>query len=74
MPFAENTYVAWRDGGTEAMVIDPGTEPEAILAFLSDQGLTPAAILNTHGHADHIAGQRRPQGRVPGGAAHHRSR
>jgi glyoxylase-like metal-dependent hydrolase (beta-lactamase superfamily II) len=56
MPFAENTYVVWRDGSTEALVIDPGTEPEAILAFLEDTGLTPAAILNTHGHADHIAG------------------
>ncbi|HKB00653.1 MAG TPA: MBL fold metallo-hydrolase [Gemmataceae bacterium] len=56
MPFAENTYVVWRDGSAEALVIDPGTEPDAILSFLSETGLTPAAILNTHGHADHIAG------------------
>jgi len=56
MPFAENTYVVWRDGSRDALVIDPGTEPEAILAFLQDQDLVPVAILNTHGHADHIAG------------------
>jgi hydroxyacylglutathione hydrolase len=56
MPFAENTYVAWQEGRTDAVVIDPGTEPEAILAVLREQGLTPAAILNTHGHSDHIAG------------------
>jgi len=56
MPFAENTYVAWRDGRTDAVVIDPGTEPDAILAVLRERGLTPAAILNTHGHSDHIAG------------------
>jgi glyoxylase-like metal-dependent hydrolase (beta-lactamase superfamily II) len=56
MPFAENTYIAWRDGSREAVVIDPGTEPEAILQFLAGQGLTPVAILNTHGHSDHIAG------------------
>src|SRR5215213_4033560 len=56
MPFAENTYVVWRGGTAEALVIDPGTEPDAILSFLRDTGLTPAAILNTHGHADHIAG------------------
>lgn len=56
MPFAENTYVVWRDGSREALVIDPGTEPEAIRAFLEDAGLTPVAILNTHGHTDHIAG------------------
>jgi len=56
MPFAENTYVAWQDGRTDAVVIDPGTEPDAILAFLRERGLTPTAILNTHGHVDHIAG------------------
>jgi glyoxylase-like metal-dependent hydrolase (beta-lactamase superfamily II) len=56
MPFAENTYVAWRDGSRECVVIDPGTEPEAVLGFLAEQGLTPVAILNTHGHSDHIAG------------------
>jgi hydroxyacylglutathione hydrolase len=56
MPFAENTYVVWRDGSRHAVVIDPGTEPEAILEFLADRGLTLEAILNTHGHADHIAG------------------
>ncbi len=56
MPFAENTYVVWRDGSNEAVVIDPGTEPQAILEHLSQNGLTPVAILNTHGHSDHIAG------------------
>ena len=30
MPFAENTYVAWLPGRMECLVIDPGTEPEAI--------------------------------------------
>jgi glyoxylase-like metal-dependent hydrolase (beta-lactamase superfamily II) len=56
MPFAENTYVAWTGQGPECVVIDPGTEPELILNFLQEMGLRPAAILNTHGHADHIAG------------------
>ena len=56
MPFAENCYVAWLAGRTDAVVIDPGTEPGAILEFLRDRGLAAVAILNTHGHADHIAG------------------
>jgi len=56
MPFAENTYVVWKPKSSEAVVIDPGTEPEAILEFLRERELTVAAILNTHGHADHIAG------------------
>jgi glyoxylase-like metal-dependent hydrolase (beta-lactamase superfamily II) len=56
MPFAENTYVVWLQGRSDALVIDPGLEPDAILDCLTREGLTAAAILNTHGHADHIAG------------------
>lgn len=55
-PFAENSYVVWRDGGTAAFVIDPGFEPDLILDALADRGLTLAAIVCTHGHVDHIAG------------------
>ena len=55
-PFEQNSYVVWPAGGTEGVVIDPGLEPDLILDFLRDEGLTPAAVLNTHGHADHIAG------------------
>ena len=55
-PFDENTYVVWLEGRREALVVDPGLEPDLILDFLGEQGLTPAAILNTHGHADHIGG------------------
>jgi glyoxylase-like metal-dependent hydrolase (beta-lactamase superfamily II) len=56
MPFAENTYVVWRAERNDCLVIDPGLEPDLILHFLGEQGLAPAAILNTHGHADHIGG------------------
>lgn len=56
MPFEENTYVVWLDGQTEAVVVDPGLEPELILDFLRERELVPVAILNTHGHADHIGG------------------
>jgi glyoxylase-like metal-dependent hydrolase (beta-lactamase superfamily II) len=56
MPFEENTYLVWREGRDDALVVDPGLEPDAILAALQDMGRTPAAILCTHGHADHIAG------------------
>jgi hydroxyacylglutathione hydrolase len=55
-PFAENSYVLWREGHKEALVIDPGLEPELILQVLGEFELNLAAILNTHGHADHIAG------------------
>ena len=38
----------------EAIVIDPGSEPETILAKLHDQGLTVKAIIHTHAHLDHF--------------------
>ncbi|QJW97423.1 MBL fold metallo-hydrolase [Frigoriglobus tundricola] len=55
-PFAENSYLVWNDGGTEAFVIDPGFEPELIVEALDERGLTLVAIVCTHGHCDHIAG------------------
>ena len=55
-PFAENAYVLRRRGGTEAIVVDPGFDTDSILGWLDREGLALAAILNTHGHADHIAG------------------
>jgi glyoxylase-like metal-dependent hydrolase (beta-lactamase superfamily II) len=56
MPFEENTYVVRLPGRTDAVVFDPGLEPELILDFLRGEGLTVAAVVNTHGHADHIGG------------------
>jgi glyoxylase-like metal-dependent hydrolase (beta-lactamase superfamily II) len=55
-PFEENTYVVWLPERRDALVIDPGLEPDLILDCLRDEGLTVAAILNTHGHGDHIGG------------------
>jgi glyoxylase-like metal-dependent hydrolase (beta-lactamase superfamily II) len=55
-PFAENTYVVWLPQRNDCLVIDPGLEPDAILDFLTERELTPAVLLNTHGHADHIGG------------------
>jgi glyoxylase-like metal-dependent hydrolase (beta-lactamase superfamily II) len=56
LPFGENTYVAHFEGRPDCVVFDPGLEPGKILAYLDARHLTPAAILCTHGHSDHIAG------------------
>lgn len=55
-PFDENSYVIGLPSRTEVVVVDPGFQPELILEHLNDDNLTPVAILNTHGHVDHIAG------------------
>ena len=38
----------------EAIVIDPGDDPQEILARLEKHGLTPKQILCTHTHIDHV--------------------
>jgi len=54
-PLAANCYLVWREGGTAGLVIDPGAEPESILAALAEERLRPEVIAATHCHADHIA-------------------
>lgn len=59
VPFDENTYVFWVEGQQEAVVVDPGLQPGKIVDLLNAEGLTPVAVLLTHGHTDHIAGNQR---------------
>lgn len=56
MPFDENTYIVYLDGQTDCVIVDPGLEPDLIFEEIDSLKLTPVAILNTHGHSDHIAG------------------
>ena len=65
IPFDENTYVIHLGGRNDCIVIDPGLEPGKILDHLDSAGLTPAAILCTHGHSDHIAGNAAIKDRWP---------
>lgn len=57
--FEERTYVAWREE-RRCVIVDPGcregAELEALEALIAQEGRTPAAILLTHGHIDHIFG------------------
>ena len=53
-----NCYIVSQPGRKDCCIIDPGYEPETILDFLAEKDLTPAAILLTHGHFDHVGGVR----------------
>jgi len=56
VPFGEHTYVVRRPDAADCFVVDPGFEPDAIAAWIDRHRLVPRAILLTHGHSDHIAG------------------
>lgn len=52
-----NCYAAAADHGSECVLIDAGYgSTDALAAGLQQHGLTPTAILLTHGHVDHILG------------------
>ena len=53
MPFDENCYVVSDDTG-EGVVIDPGGMAKEILAYIREKKLSIQAVLDTHGHCDHI--------------------
>lgn len=50
-----NCYIVYCEQTLQAGVIDPGGSSEAILAEISKANLIVKYIINTHGHADHIA-------------------
>src|SRR5947199_10097505 len=52
--FEENCYLYACPQTREAVIIDPGDEPERILETIEELKLIPRYIINTHGHLDHI--------------------
>lgn len=55
--YAANCYLVY-DENKRAVVIDPGAEPERLLAAVAREALDVQAILLTHVHFDHIMASR----------------
>jgi hydroxyacylglutathione hydrolase len=54
-PVQENCYIVRADEqATRAVIVDPGDEPERLLAAIDSLGVEIEAILITHCHFDHI--------------------
>jgi hydroxyacylglutathione hydrolase len=53
-PYQVNCYLLASEKGREAIIIDPGDDEHKIRQVLRAYDLTPAFIVNTHGHIDHI--------------------
>lgn len=49
-----NCYIVYSHH--QAIIVDPGEASQEILDFIQKEDLEVLAIINTHGHADHIAG------------------
>jgi glyoxylase-like metal-dependent hydrolase (beta-lactamase superfamily II) len=55
-PWPMNCYIVGDQASRAAWVVDPGGQVDRIRAELSAGGWRLEAILQTHGHADHIVG------------------
>lgn len=56
--FQENCWVVGNRRTGEAICIDPGDQPDEVLALARDMGVTIKAIANSHAHIDHVMGVR----------------
>jgi hydroxyacylglutathione hydrolase len=54
--FAENCWIVGSRRTSDGICIDPGDQPEEILALARDLGVNIKLIVNTHAHVDHILG------------------
>jgi glyoxylase-like metal-dependent hydrolase (beta-lactamase superfamily II) len=53
-PLEENTYIVGDEKTKQAIVVDPGDEPDRIMDVIKEHGLEVRAIICTHAHFDHI--------------------
>ncbi|HEX8961328.1 MAG TPA: MBL fold metallo-hydrolase [Geobacteraceae bacterium] len=54
-----NCFILGCEASREGVIVDPGSEPEKILAVVERLGLSVRQVINTHGHFDHVGGNRR---------------
>ncbi len=67
-----NCYIIYDEKSLDAMVVDPGDEPDRILHTINTKGLRVVYIVCTHGHFDHIGAVSELKEGTPGKIALHR--
>lgn len=55
---ATNTYLLWCERTKQGLIIDPAENVQEILGRITHSQVSVKYIINTHGHADHIAGNK----------------
>ena len=58
-PIMANCYILGCKDTSEAVVIDPGDDTDKILLSLAESKLKLIHIINTHGHFDHVGGNKK---------------
>lgn len=52
-PIGTNCYLVMDEATKRGFIVDPGGAADAIASAMAEMGMTPVAILLTHGHYDH---------------------
>jgi len=58
-PIQANCYIVGDENSHKGVVIDPGDEADRILERLAHHNLEAEIIFNTHGHFDHVGGNKK---------------
>lgn len=58
-PLQVNCYILGCETTRKAVVVDPGGDVEQVLALLQQLDLQVQMVINTHGHFDHVGGNRK---------------
>ncbi len=53
-PLQANCFIVWDEKTREAIIVDPGDEPDRIISIIEQKNLHVKYILCTHAHFDHI--------------------
>ncbi len=64
-PFAARCVIVACEQTKEAVVVDPGFEPEVVIGAVHHADLHPVAIVLTHAHFDHACGTGAVKGAFP---------
>lgn len=70
-PLLMNSYLLSSPAAGEAVLVDPGDEPERLLAAVAATGCRLTALLSTHGHFDHVSAAAAIQAQVDLPLRHH---
>lgn len=54
-PFMTNCYLLTDEATSQAALVDPGDEPDRIMALIEEAGVEVKYLLATHGHVDHVS-------------------